>query len=276
LAETIPLRLSDTPAFLNFPGDGDVVRYGEGVFVGYRHYETVEREVRYPFGFGLTYSSFGYDGFGVSTPSRTDLRRVAPSVIGVRTTGSTAAATSAVVRVTNTGSVAAADVVQVYVSGPGIRPQRVLAAFAKVFLEPGESRSVSIPLADRVFQYWDEARSAWHTAGGDYGVEFGTSAHDIVHATSVSLRSSIPAAPLSLDSTVAQWLEHPVTGPIFRRASAGAVEGGTDVLAMVASMPIRRLARFPGVPVSLSQLRLMVRLANNPVVRSVARLFARH
>jgi beta-glucosidase len=254
LAETIPLRLSDTPSFLNFPGEGDVVRYGEGVFVGYRHYESVDRAVRYPFGFGLTYSSFSYSGFSASPGSVT-------------------------VTVTNAGDVAAADVIQVYVSGTGIRPKRVLAAFEKVRLEPGESRSVVIALPTRTFQHWDEARGSWEIAGGEYGIELGRDAHDIAAATSVSLAASVRPEPLSLDSSVAQWLAHPVTGPIFRRASAGAVEGGADVLSMVASMPIRRLVRFPGVPVSLGQLRLLVRLANNPVVRGVAggmaRLFAR-
>ncbi|CAN5149286.1 glycoside hydrolase family 3 C-terminal domain-containing protein [soil metagenome] len=255
LAETIPLRLADTPAFVNFPGDGDVVRYGEGVFVGYRHYESVGREVRYPFGYGLTYSRFAYSAFAVSSGP----------------TGSVASVT-----VTNAGGVAAADVVQVYLSGPGIRPRRVLAAFEKVFLAPGQSQTVTLALPTRAFEYWDEPRSSWQTAGGAFGVELGRSAHDIVAAASVVMPSSIPVAPLSLDSTVAQWLAHPVTGPLFRRASAGAVEGGADVLAMVASMPIRRLARFPGVPVSLGQLRLLARVANNRVVRAVAGLFARH
>jgi beta-glucosidase len=246
LAETIPLRLQDTPAYLNFPGDGDVVRYGEGVFVGYRYYEAVEAAVRYPFGWGLSYSAFTFDDF-VATSSE------------------------ATVRVTNTGLVAGAEVVQVYLVG---RP-KTLVGFEKVTLSPGESRVVTVSLAARSFARWDVRTHSWEVAGGEYELQLGRNARDVEAVASVVLPASRPLAPLSLGSTVADLLGHPVSGPLLRRASRGAVEGGAGVLDMVASMPVRRLLRFPGVPVSERQVRVIFAVANNRVVRGFAGLLRR-
>ena len=120
LTETIPHRLEDTPAFGNFPGEAGVVRYGEGVLVGYRWYDTRAMDVAYPFGHGLSYTTFAYGDVTADAPTGTDV---------------TVTAT-----VTNTGSVAGAEVVQVYVGDPQaavLRPTRELKAFAKVALEPG-------------------------------------------------------------------------------------------------------------------------------------------
>src|SRR3954452_9718007 len=138
LAETIPLRLADTPSHLNFPGEQGHVRYGEGVMVGYRHYSTVGRPVRYPFGHGLSYTTF----------ETSDLQ--------VRTTG--AAGATVTLTVTNTGERAGRHVVQVYVAttaGPVRRPARELRAFTKVSLGPGESTSLAFELDRRAFAYWD-------------------------------------------------------------------------------------------------------------------------
>ena len=255
LAESIPLRLQDNPSYLNFPGDGDTVRYGEGIFVGYRYYETAEVPVRYPFGHGLTYTSFAYSSLEVSRDGRT-----------------------ASVTVTNTGSRAGKEVVQLYVSAPtgGISvPRRELRGFEKVSLEPGEATRVQFELSSRAYSYWDVVSSGWVVAGGRYTVESGRSAHDILVSAPVTL-----AAPrsqrLTLDSRVAEFLEHPVTGPILARAASG-VEGGenTNLLDMVSSMPMRRLMGFPGVGDSFKRVGVLIALANNPVVRGVAHLLRR-
>jgi beta-glucosidase len=255
LAESIPYRLQDTPSYLNFPGDGDVVRYAEGVFVGYRYYETVEVPVRYPFGHGLGYTTFSYSELRVGRGQ-------------------------ASVTVTNSGGVAGKEVVQLYVATPpsGVRvPARELRGFAKVALQPGESRSVTLSLDDRAFSFWDVDSSSWVIAGGDYSVQIGRSAHDIVLRAGIRLASTRPSHPLTLESPVSAWLAHPVTGPLLRRTAAkeAAEEGGADVLKMVGSMPIRRLLRFPGVEIDLRQLELLRRVANNPVVLGVARGIAR-
>jgi beta-glucosidase len=251
LAESIPLRLQDTPSYLNFPGDGDVVRYGEGIFVGYRYYETVDVPVRYPFGHGLTYTTFGYGDLSVSRNGKT-----------------------ASVTVTNTGDRAGKEVVQVYVSAPtgGISvPRRELRGFQKVDLEPGESVRVQVELGSRAYSHWDVVTSGWVVGGGRYLVEVGGSAHDIVVAAPVDLPAP-RAARLTLDSRVAEFLAHPVTGPLFARAAAGNGDG-SNLLDMVSSMPMRRLMRFPGVGDSFKRIGVLIAVANNPVVRGLAGLF---
>ena len=260
LAETIPLRVQDNPSYLNFPGDGDVVRYGEGVFVGYRYYESTEVPVRYPFGHGLSYTTFDYSDLAVARD-------------GVRVT------------VTNTGDRAGAEVLQVYVTAPTspVRtPARELRAFRKLWLAAGQSITVTIPLDARAFSYWDVATAAFEVAGGDYEVQVGRSAHDIELRDTVSQPASRAPEKLTLEASVTAWLAHPVTGPIFRRAAAGAsgggddlVEGGASVLEMVGSMPMRRLLSFPGVPVTEKQLRLLMAVANNRFVERVAKLFSK-
>ena len=251
LAESIPLRLQDTPSYLNFPGDGGTVRYGEGIFVGYRYYETVEVAVRYPFGHGLTYTTFDYGRLEVSRNGRT-----------------------ASVTVTNTGDRAGSEVVQLYVSAPsgGVPvPRRELRGFEKVSLEPGESMRVRFELDTRAYSHWDVVSHGWVVAGGRYTVEIGRSAHDIAVSAPVDLPAP-RAGRLSLDSRVADFLGHPVTGPILARAAGAGEDGGGNLLEMVSSMPMRRLMRFPGVGDSFKRVGVLIALANNPLVRGVAHL----
>ena len=230
------------------------MRYGEGIHVGYRYYETVDLPVRYPFGFGLTYTSFAYSDLEVSRDG-------------------------ASVTVTNTGSRAGAEVVQLYVSAPtgGISvPRRELKGFEKVLLEPAEAIRVHFELESRAFSHWDVVRKAWVVAGGRYSIEIGSSAHDILASAPLELPAPRPGR-LTLDSRVADFLDHPVTGPIFARAAAST--GGdenTNLLEMVSSMPMRRLMRFPGVGDSLKRVGVLIAVANNPVVRGVAGLFRKH
>ncbi len=137
LAETIPVRLADSPAYLDFPGEHSHVRYGEGLFVGYRWYDARDLEVTYPFGHGLSYTTFGYSDAAVSSDA---------SGLTVRVT------------VTNTGDRAGAEVVQVYTSLPGsavVRAPRELKGFAKVALEAGESREVAVHVRREDLAYWD-------------------------------------------------------------------------------------------------------------------------
>ncbi len=256
LAESIPLRLHDTPSYLNFPGDGDLVRYGEGVFVGYRFYESAELAVRYPFGHGLGYASFDYSDLVVSPDGAL-----------------------ATVTVTNTGPVTAKEVVQLYVAPPPSavrRPVRELRAFTKLQLEPGASARVELALSARAFSYWDVESHDWVVEGGDYRIEVARSAHEVLLAATVTRADSRPLQKLGLDARLSEWLAHPVTGPLLRKAAgAESVEGGASVLDMVASMPMRRLLRTPGIPVKESQLKALLVAANNPVVRGVATWFGR-
>lgn len=252
LAESIPLRVQDNPSYLNFPGES-TVHYGERIFVGYRYYETASVPVRYPFGHGLSYSTFEYSALEVSRLGQ----RVA-------------------VTVTNTGDRVAKEVVQLYVAapaGPVSRAARELRGFDKVTLAPGESRRVEFELTRRAFSYWDVVSGGWVVPGGDYRIEIGRSAHEIVLSAIVSLAGPKPGK-LSLDSSVAEFLAHPVTGPLLARAvkasGADGLEGGTSVLDMVASMPMRRLIRFPDVGASLTQVTRLIAVGNNPVLLTVA------
>lgn len=248
LAESIPLRLQDTPSYLNFPGDADTVLYGERIFVGYRHYESADVAVRYPFGFGLTYTSFEYSN--------------------LRVRGTTVQLT-----LTNTGSRSGTEVAQCYVGAPGglgLAPRRELRGFARVTLGPGQHRRVSITLDERAYSRWQPGRG-WHEVAGDHDVWVGSSARD-VHLHEVVHRRGAQPESLTMTSPLRDFLAHPVTGPMLARAARAA--GGADPFAMVMDVPLARLARFPGAE-GMVRLRRLLPLANNPVIRTVAGWFSR-
>ncbi|HEV7210790.1 MAG TPA: glycoside hydrolase family 3 C-terminal domain-containing protein [Blastococcus sp.] len=246
LAETIPLRLQDTPSYLNFPGEQGHVRYGEGVMVGYRHVVSTGAPVRYPFGHGLSYTT------------------VETSGLQVRATGRDTAAVS--VTVTNTGTRPGRHVVQVYVAtsaGPVRRPARELRAFAKVSLAPGEARTVGFELDRRAFAYWDVQEGGWVVAPGMYAVEIGLSAADIVATADLTLTGDDVVARLTLQSSVAEWFGHPVIGArlldgFLATMPDGAAEMHVGMLQMIGSMPMRRFAADFGSAIPLAELeRLM-------------------
>ncbi|AEM84150.1 glycoside hydrolase family 3 C-terminal domain-containing protein [Streptomyces violaceusniger] len=245
LAESIPLRLEDNPSYLTFPGEAGHVRYGEGVMVGYRHYETVGRTVRYPFGYGLSYTTYRTDEMSVDV------------------TGDDTATVR--LRATNTGDRPGKHVIQVYVAtsaGRVRRPVRELRAFTKVGLRSGESRVVELPLERRSFAYYDVEGGRWVVAPGAYTVQIGESAARVVAEQTVTLTGDTDVTPLSLDSAIGDWFAHPVAGPLLQEAlMAGATEeqrqqaeANSDLMEMVASIPARQYLHFPGVPVSTDDL----------------------
>ena len=157
LAETWACSYDDTPAKENFGGDGPTVEYREGLYVGYRYYDTAGVPTAFPFGYGMSYTSFAYS----------DLKAEESGVT---------------LTVTNTGSCAGAEVVQLYVAKPDakiFRPAKELKGFAKVFLEAGESRTVTIPLDDKAFRYWNVKTHRWEVEGGIYQLLAGASSADI-------------------------------------------------------------------------------------------------
>lgn len=179
LAETWPLALTDTPCHGFFGGSGNV-EYRESVYVGYRYYDKARREVAYPFGHGLSYTDFAYSGLTVR-PAKTG----------------SALPLEAELTVTNIGARAGHEVVQVYVAPPAegtFRPVRELRAFAKVWLEPGESRTVRLALDQRAFAFYDAAAGGWRVDGGEYTVEAGASSRDIRLTAPVRLEGSAPEA----------------------------------------------------------------------------------
>lgn len=244
LAETLAVRLGDHPSALMFPGEPGYVTYGEGVFVGYRGFDATDREVAFPFGFGLGYTTFSYDALGVrvlGTPASGDLR------VAVQVT------------VTNTGDRAGCEVVQVYVGNAPAsvpRPPRELRAFAKVRLEPGESRTVSLPLDARAFSFWSEVHDRWLIESGLFTIEAGPNSRDLPLVR--ELRLDVPASRVTLhaESTIWEWMADPEAWEALQRRVQGGArfELPPDVLAVVGGQPLRRFAKFPGVPLTASDV----------------------
>ena len=173
LAETWPMHCEDNPSYNNFAKDGRTVEYREGLYVGYRYYQTAGVPVAYPFGYGLSYTSFEYSDLH-ATPT------------GVSLT------------VKNTGTMAGDEVAQVYISKPDariFRPMQELKGFARVHLEAGESKLVSIPLDDKAFRYWNDPAGHWAVEGGSYTVRVGACSEDIRLEATVTVESSGDANP---------------------------------------------------------------------------------
>jgi beta-glucosidase len=169
LPVTFPRRLEDTPAYGNFPGDTDKLQvdYAEGSFIGYRHYDHFPETVLFPFGYGLSYTTFDFDNLNLVACAET-------------TSGDSASAFVATVDVTNVGDVGGSEVIQVYVTPPpdaiGTRTQRKLVGFEKLLLQPGETNSARIAFTRNEFSEFDDANSRWTVACGEHLVEFSTSA----------------------------------------------------------------------------------------------------
>jgi len=245
LAETIGLRLADCPAYLNFPGEEGHVRYGEGVFAGYRGYDALELPVAYPFGHGLSYSSFSYRDLRISQAGSADADDLA---VTVRCT------------ISNPSGPAGAEVVQVYVSDPDAavaRPPRELKAFAKVSLEPGAEQEVTFTLTARDLSYWSAVHRRWVLEGGEFRIGVGASSRDIRLSAAITVAATPPPLPLSGTSTLTEWLTDPVGGQVLRDALGtradgrpGGILGSEELLAIIGNMPLATLAAFPGLGVT--------------------------
>ncbi|KQP70046.1 beta-glucosidase [Microbacterium sp. Leaf288] len=230
LAETIPLRLEDTPTLINWPGANGKVYYGERIYVGYRWYDKTARDVAYPFGHGLGYTSFAYSDLTVDADHT-----------GARVQ----------VTVTNTGSRRGADVVQVYVADPEAsvdRPVRELAGFQKVTLESGASQRVVIDLPARAWAFWDDG---WRAESGRFGVAVGTSSRDIRLSTEVEIAIPDDIRALDEDSTLNEWMEHPEGRLLLETELANLhpearnLTGG-ETLRLAGSIPLRTLVGMAG------------------------------
>jgi beta-glucosidase len=241
LAETIPLSIQDHPSYLDFPGEHGHVRYGEGLFVGYRGFDAREQEVAYPFGFGLSYTTFGY---------------------GQATATATAAGIEVRVPVTNTGDRDGREVVQVYVSLPGSavqRARRELKAFASVPVKAGATEDVVLTIDRDDLAYWDTRLGRWAVEGGEYRLEVGASSRDLRSTAVVKVDGDDIRVPLTAESTLGEWLADPRGAQAIAQAFAGMGEGSGPMAAFFAdptmmmflsATPLRRLTAFPGVPLT--------------------------
>lgn len=177
LAETFPLRLEDTPSFLSFPGDGKKTVYSEDIFVGYRYYDARKMKVLFPFGHGLSYTTFSYSNLTLDKEQISDKDEIIVSL-----------------QVKNTGLVSGKEIVQVYVrdkTSSVQRPEKELKNFCKVYLQSGEEKTVTMTLDKRSFAYYSEELGEWHAAGGTYEILIGKSSRDIVLSKEITFKTHI-------------------------------------------------------------------------------------
>ena len=173
LNETYPVRYEDTPAFKYFPSEERNSEYREGLYVGYRYYDTAKVRVLYPFGFGLSYTEFKYSDLTVDQDG-------------------------AEFTLTNTGDMDGAEAAQLYVGMKDarvFRPEKELKGFQKVFLRAGESRKVRIPFDDKTFRYWNVRTNRWEVEGGTYTIMIGASCLDIRLSTEADVEGTTETWP---------------------------------------------------------------------------------
>jgi beta-glucosidase len=255
LAETIPLRIQDHPSYLDFPGENGHVRYGEGLFIGYRGFDARDQAVAYPFGFGLSYTTFDY---GQATATATD------HGIEVR------------VPVTNTGERDGREVVQVYVSLPGSavsRARRELKAFAGVPLTAGETKDVVLSIDRDDLAYWDTRLNRWVVEGGEYQCAVGASSRDLRTTAVVEVHGDDARVPLTADSTLGEWLADPRGEQVIRQAFAALPDGESGPIAgffadptlflFLTSIPLGRLSSFPGSTLTAETIAKLVAAASD-------------
>lgn len=207
LPTTFPVRLADNPAYINYPGENGKVCYGEGIFVGYRYYDKKEVEPLFPFGHGLSYTTFAYSNLRVSPRSATP-----NELVRVR------------VDVTNTGKVAGKEVVQLYVrdhKATVARPEKELKAFAKVQLAPGQRKTVTFTLDREAFWYFDVVKNAWTTEPGEFDILVGASSRDIRLRETFTLLPQPRSSRLHTGLTVQQILDDPDGRAILARHLGG-------------------------------------------------------
>lgn len=250
LPETFPVKLSDNPSYLYYGGEGNEADYREGIFVGYRYYDKKDMEVLFPFGYGLSYTTFACSNLRLSASEITDQETL-----------------TATVTVTNTGTCAGKTVVQLYVGdkvSSVLRPVRELKGFEKVALAPGESKDVSFVLDKRAFAYWNTELSDWHVETGEFTIEVGQSSRDIEVCGTVTVNSTVALKKhYTMDSIYMDILADPKAAQVVKplldgmmKAFAPGADDATDAakeavsdamgMAMVQYMPLRGAMSFGG------------------------------
>ncbi len=237
---TFPMRLEDNPAYVNYPGENGHVRYGEGIFVGYRYYDYKDVAPLFPFGHGLAYTDFAYDNLRLERDSIRPGEKLAFSV-----------------DVTNKGDREAQEVVQVYVHDVEARlarPPQELKAFRKVALAPGQTETVRIELEPRALQYYDDAQAAWVADPGAFELRVGRSSRDIRLRAAFTLEAEpqqeapveapAPSAParFSIDTHIGQILDDPDAKAALRSVIGEAVD--LPQLRMARDLSLRQAAAF--------------------------------
>jgi len=265
LPETFPRKLEDNPSYLFYGGEKDAAQYREGVFVGYRYYDKKKMDVLFPFGFGLSYTTFAYSNMQVSRDAFDDTDSV-----------------TVCVDVTNAGGVFGKEIVELYVAdkvSTPIRPVKELRGFEKVALQPGETKTVRFTLGKRAFAYWNTQLHGWHVETGEFDILIGKSSREIVCKKTVTVRSTA-ALPVHYDmnsifmdimadprakSSLKPFMDGIIrTLAPDRSASDTAKDAITpDMMeAMLQYMPLRAVLSFGGAQVSQEQFDALLAQLN--------------
>ncbi|MBC2605035.1 glycoside hydrolase family 3 C-terminal domain-containing protein [Pelagicoccus albus] len=270
LSETLPVRLEDTSSYINFPGRGGKSFYGERMFVGYRHFDTVNAAPLYPFGFGLSYTNFEYRGIEISKPTIADGETV-----------------EVVAKVANVGEVVGSEIVQLYVSdlaNEKRRPVKELKGFAKVRIEPGKVESVRFVLRRRDFASWDTRCNSWVVMPGNYKLLVGGSSNCLpLSGDIVAMESPRSRLKLSRNSMLKEFAKHAGGTEVYlemldlclKSFGLEQKEEVTDSLAgeeprhsidffmaMLNDMPLRKMIGLSGGRIDEAQIERWVSVAN--------------
>ena len=260
LPESFPKKLEDNPSYLSYIGEGDMVEYREGIFVGYRYYDKKKMDVLFPFGYGLSYTTFAYSNLRLDKKEMKDTDTVTVSV-----------------DVTNTGDRTGKEIVQLYVADKEstvIRPEKELRDFAKVELAPGETKTVSFTLGKRAFAYYNTTIHDWHVETGDFDILIGKSSRDIVLSESVKVESTVKIPFVyTTDTTLGDVMKNPkayalvkeifektmLTGGSEEERSEAEKEAISDDMnmAMLCYTPLRGPVSF-GSNVSMADIQKLV------------------
>ncbi|WP_077613092.1 glycoside hydrolase family 3 C-terminal domain-containing protein [Clostridium sp. Marseille-P2415] len=265
LAETFPVKLEDNPSYLYYGGEKDVTEYREGVFVGYRYYDKKKMEVLFPFGYGLSYTTFEYSNMKADRQTMKDVDTVTVSL-----------------DVTNTGKVTGKEVVEIYVEAVNsavIRPVRELREFAKVELRPGETKTVSFILGKRAFAYYHTGLKDWYAESGSYLIHAGASSRDLRETVCVKVEATVEVPVVyHLNSTVGDILADPdvaeIIQPLLDKYQKGNGIGNSDGEAaksaisqqmddaMFRYMPLRQMLSFAPDISTPEELQGLIRQMN--------------
>ena len=267
LPESFPIKLEDNPSYLFYGGEPAGTEYREGIFVGYRYYDKKKMDVLFPFGYGLSYTTFEYSGLKLSKDKILDTDTVTVTVT-----------------VKNTGKRAGKTVAQVYVGDVegyvnAVRPVRELKAFRKVELQPGESKEVSFTLCKRAFATWRSEIHDWFVESGEFSIEVGDSSACLPLKATVTVESTqkLPAHH-DMNSIVMDLMKDPkakeVIAPLISGAAAifGDGEGGSEAaneavteemsMAMMQYMPLRSMLGFSNGAVTGEMIDEMLKKMN--------------
>jgi beta-glucosidase len=260
LAETFPLKLEDNPSYLYYGGEKDVTEYREGVFVGYRYYDKKKMDVLFPFGHGLSYTTFSYSNFKADRVSMSDKDMVEISL-----------------DVTNTGSVVGKEIVQIYVEpvqSKVIRPMRELREFAKIKLEAHETKTITFRLSNRAFSYYNTQINDWYAEPGEYLIYAAASSRDLREKLRIRIQSNTKLPVVyDFNSTFGDILANPeaagIIEPLLEEYRSKVVINNSDDvakaaiseqmgLAMFNYMPLRQVLSFASGVSSIDKIQKLI------------------